>query len=55
MPYAGYQQDLSQLIEDCLLPINDVDTALIDHSIQTLQAMLFFDIYRHLGGDDAAQ
>ncbi len=31
MPWPGYMQDLSQLIEDCLIPISD-DSALIDHS-----------------------
>lgn len=30
MPYPGYLQDLSQLIEDCLLPVSDI--ALIDSS-----------------------
>jgi endoribonuclease Dicer len=56
MPYAGYMQDLSQLIEDCLLPISDTDVALIDGSLQdskascttdltasTLEAMLLLD------------
>lgn len=31
MPWPGYMQDLSQLIEDCLIPISD-DSALIDDS-----------------------
>jgi endoribonuclease Dicer len=56
MPYSRYTQDLSQLIEDCLLPISDADVALIDNSLQdpkgschndltatTLEAMLLLD------------
>jgi endoribonuclease Dicer len=31
MPWPGYMQDLSQLIEDCLVPVSD-DSALIDDS-----------------------
>jgi hypothetical protein len=49
-------QDLSQLIEDCLLPLPDTDVALIDDSLQgqklscitdltasTLEEMLLLD------------
>jgi endoribonuclease Dicer len=56
MHYSGYMQDLSQLIEDCLLPISNTDVALIDNSLQdskvscpndlstsTLQTMLLLD------------
>ena len=56
MPYSGYMQDLSQLIEDCLLPLPDTDVALIDDSLQgqklscitdltasTLEEMLLLD------------
>jgi endoribonuclease Dicer len=32
MPWPGYMQDLSQLIEDCLIPTSD-DSPLIDHSL----------------------